>query len=362
MPTTEILVSLALLIISAKVIGEITSRLGASHILGEIIAGILIGPIFKIIKPDATVNEIASIGMLFIFFVIGTSISYEANKREFKQGILNTAILIIAIAIPSLLYGYFTSNLLNGVIASVIMISISMTMTKDALNVIGQARTQMYKNILTLTNNSKLIGLFLFCIILILINYNYSTLFFVSISVIATSILLYLKTFNFDIDERIKDEYVFLSIAVIIIFSLSYISEYFIGFGVLGAFVAGVLMNKIETTQSKLMPKIRTITYGFFAPVFFAYMFVGTGLNVNFYFLIFMLIISIGSRQLLCYLTKEPLNFGLTFSFIGEMSVVLSYLALSAKYINVQIFSTFIVFIIINNLAVHLIIKFVNKH
>ena len=62
--------------VSAKVVGEIFERLGLPSVLGEILAGILLGPYaLKLIEPSNIIFSIAEIGAIFVLFRAGLEIS-----------------------------------------------------------------------------------------------------------------------------------------------------------------------------------------------------------------------------------------------------------------------------------------------
>ncbi len=368
MTSAEILFTLAILIISAKIIGEITNRLGFYHIIGEIIAGLMLGPFLKIIQPNATINEIASIAMLFLFFIIGSSINHEANKREIKDSFPKTAIFISIVILSGLIYGYLSSNIVNGVIISIVIMASSTVLAKDTLNYIGQAKTQLYKSVLTITYNSKIISfLFLSFLFISVFHGLYASILSIVFIVLLGAISICIKPIiqNIDLEDKIKDEYVLLSAAIIFMFLTSYLFDKFTGVGAIGAFIAGFLLSNFRATQSNIMPKIKTITYGFFAPVLFTYMFAGVKFNLSWNIVFFMILVSMISRQIIFMfkenITKNSIVSGLTFSHIGELSIVVSYLALNLKIIDSTLFTSLIIFVIFNTIIVNLLVKFLSK-
>ncbi|HXF26975.1 MAG TPA: cation:proton antiporter, partial [Bryobacteraceae bacterium] len=60
---------------SAKLLGEVFERLRMPGIVGEILAGILIGPgVLRWIAPNDVLNALAELGVMFLLFGVGLEI------------------------------------------------------------------------------------------------------------------------------------------------------------------------------------------------------------------------------------------------------------------------------------------------
>ena len=77
--TEPLLVELLAIFVSAKVIGEIFERLRLPSVLGEILAGIALGPYaLDWIRPSNTIYSVAELGAIFVLFSAGL----ETSPRE----------------------------------------------------------------------------------------------------------------------------------------------------------------------------------------------------------------------------------------------------------------------------------------
>src|SRR5690349_10949289 len=68
---------LAMLVVfgSAKLMAELFERLKQPAIVGEIIAGAIIGPsVFGWIAPNATISSLADLGVMFLLFGVGLEV------------------------------------------------------------------------------------------------------------------------------------------------------------------------------------------------------------------------------------------------------------------------------------------------
>lgn len=78
---SELLAQLILIIVAAKVCGTIASRFGQPSVLGEIIAGILIGPaVFGLVHTDGqdVIHLLSELGVIFLMFFAGV----ETNLKD----------------------------------------------------------------------------------------------------------------------------------------------------------------------------------------------------------------------------------------------------------------------------------------
>ena len=92
LPFVHIIISLAILLFSAKLFAEIFHRIKMPVVLGELLAGIIVGPfalgglpIFNgepLVILDETVKHIGEIAAIVILFIAGL----EITPREFLKG------------------------------------------------------------------------------------------------------------------------------------------------------------------------------------------------------------------------------------------------------------------------------------
>src|SRR5579859_6647695 len=93
-------IPLAMLVVftSAKVMAEICERLGQPGIVGEILAGVLIGPsVLNWVQPDQVLLALAQIGVMFLLFRIGL----DVKASELVQvGPTASLVAVLGVAIP----------------------------------------------------------------------------------------------------------------------------------------------------------------------------------------------------------------------------------------------------------------------
>ncbi len=92
---------LLLILLTARFFAEIASRLRMPSVIGEIMAGILIGPsILGIIEHDETIKLLAEIGIILLLFEVGLKTD---ARRLLEAGSKSTIVAIGGFVMPFLL-------------------------------------------------------------------------------------------------------------------------------------------------------------------------------------------------------------------------------------------------------------------
>ena len=99
---------LAAILVAAKLCGELAERIGQPAVLGELLAGVLLGgSVLGIVPAGGTeadlIHVLAELGVLLLLFEIGL----ETDLREmFRVGPAALAVAVVGIALP-FAFGYF---------------------------------------------------------------------------------------------------------------------------------------------------------------------------------------------------------------------------------------------------------------
>src|SRR5918998_6540981 len=68
----DILVALFVVLLAAKLGDELFKRIGQPALVGEIFAGVVIGPsVLALVEPDETLEVFAELGVVFLLFWVG---------------------------------------------------------------------------------------------------------------------------------------------------------------------------------------------------------------------------------------------------------------------------------------------------
>ena len=104
------LIQLVLILFSARIIGEIAAYFKAPSVIGELVAGILIGPsIFGLIEISPPIHLLAQIGIILLLFEVGIETDIG---RLTSSGIKACSVAIGGVVFPFIL-GFCISYFLH---------------------------------------------------------------------------------------------------------------------------------------------------------------------------------------------------------------------------------------------------------
>lgn len=84
-----LLIQIAAILLAARICGEIAVRLKAPPIIGELCAGIILGPsLFGWIEPNGVLNFLAEIGIILLLFEVGLETDLERLVKAGPQSVI----------------------------------------------------------------------------------------------------------------------------------------------------------------------------------------------------------------------------------------------------------------------------------
>ncbi len=122
----QLLIELFAIFVATKVVGEIFERFSLPGVLGEIAAGVVLGPYaLRWIRPTETVQSIAEIGVIFVLFSAGL----ETSPRDLIR-VGRTALTVAAagVILPFVL-GFFYMKLRGDATTEAIFVAAAMVAT-----------------------------------------------------------------------------------------------------------------------------------------------------------------------------------------------------------------------------------------
>jgi Kef-type K+ transport system membrane component KefB len=275
------LLALVLIVVFSKVFSEIFERIGLISLLGEFAAGLVLGVSFlNIIQGDDGVRQFAFVGVILLMFLAG----YEETDMKFM---LRTKRKLSAIALISLIgtiiaLSFFAKFYFGFTIAQAILFAFIFGLTDVAVGAkallsTGKLNTKTGESLLGIAVIDTVAGLILLAFAItvftasnaveVLVTFGGILLFFI-ITIVTAKYLpkLIHKTI------RMRTEMMDVSVAFIAIFLLAYLAEELRLAAVLGAYFAGLILQKapdLETDQ--FSNTVKSISFGFFIPIFFAW-------------------------------------------------------------------------------------------
>jgi len=277
----ETIVAILIILTFSTLMGELFGRLGLEKIAGQLLSGIILGPLLlNLIKPQ-DVSSIKDLAIFFIILYIGIEVTTDLFKKGIKRAIIisTSSFIIPMILLSAIMVLVFKFNLSSS-------ISMSMAIAVPSISIIsvlviraGMIKSESGQGILFATVLSDLIafvvlsifyvgfkGLFIMLIVI--------TAFLLSIFIIDDIFIkkgISIERVKF-ISDITKEEGVF---TIILLFSLAVASIFlFVGVSfILGVFFAGVLIREEilgKALYDKLLGTLRILNNSFFIPLFFS--------------------------------------------------------------------------------------------
>src|SRR5688500_17835376 len=100
MATEQLFISAVIILVAPRLLGEFSQRLRLPPLVGDLAAGIIIGPyVLKLITPDQSLNVISDLGVVCLMLLA----SLQMDPKELRQPGLRGCILsAIAFSLPCL--------------------------------------------------------------------------------------------------------------------------------------------------------------------------------------------------------------------------------------------------------------------
>ncbi|MEW6034944.1 MAG: cation:proton antiporter [Chloroflexota bacterium] len=157
------LLSLALLLIAAKVTEGLAVRLRQSPLVAYVLTGILLGPVLGLVNASPALNLFSTTGVVFLFFLIGTD---EMDISGFVATLRGRFFLagVVAFSLP-LAIGFAVTHyvldipLINAVIVAGIIALSSLGILAKVLGDLGQLKKPLGLEIFTVVAIVELLGL-----------------------------------------------------------------------------------------------------------------------------------------------------------------------------------------------------------
>lgn len=108
----DIILAIFLLLLFALILGELFEKFNLPSIVGEILAGVILGPAFlNFIKPGPILSGISEIALFFIVLLIGIELTTESLRKHYKTGVLFTMTSFVIPVIAMILISIFLLHL-----------------------------------------------------------------------------------------------------------------------------------------------------------------------------------------------------------------------------------------------------------
>ncbi|MFT4156141.1 cation:proton antiporter [Parafilimonas sp.] len=393
------LIIVSIILIVARVLGEILRKFKQPAVIGEILAGILLGPsLLGTVAPDVfhhlftsqngvpykAFDGLAQIGIILLMFIAG----FEVDLKQIRlQGKKAASISLMGFIFPFAL-GFltvwmfydriFSDTTHTNLIIPAMFFGTALSIT--ALSVIAKIlidlnilRSKIGSLVLTAAMIDDFLGWILFSIIIQMMGKTGESSF-TSVAIVLCFTVFILTIGRWIVDKILMVADKFLSTGGLITVSVSLcllsavLTEYLGVRGIFGAFLMGVAIGDSKYFPERLQNILHQFVVNIIAPLFFASIGLRVNFVTNFNFEVVAIILFIacfakiigaviGSR--LSGMTKNE-SYAVAFGMNarGSQEIVLGTLALQAKIIDEPIFVGLVVMTVVTILIAGPLMKY----
>ncbi|MDD4609874.1 MAG: cation:proton antiporter [Bacteroidaceae bacterium] len=258
-------------------------KLRIPHIIGMILAGILIGKYgFNILERDSSFELFGKVGILYIMFLAGLEMDIRGFMQNKKQGLIFG---LLTFTIPFVV-GYYSSVYLlgYGLLASVLLACIIADHTPVTYPIVSNMGLGKHSSV-SISIGGTMVAVVLSLFILATISGHYNEergasfwlLFLLKcIAYCVGTIYIYPRITRYFFKKYSDSimQYIFI---LSLLFLSAALAELIGLEDILGAFIAGVVLNRLIPHVSPLMNRIEFVGNALFIPYFL----VGVGMLIN---------------------------------------------------------------------------------
>ncbi|KJY61483.1 cation:proton antiporter [Lactobacillus apis] len=376
----QIMGILCLILLFALIGGQIANRCSLPAVIGELLAGIVIGPaMLNWVQPSGLIKSFSDIGVVLLMFLAGLESDLAILKKLWKPSFLVATFgMIVPIVIAYLTGIAFkfsqTESLFLGITFAATSVSISVAVlqemkkleTKEGMTILGAAVVDDLLSVILLSVVSSVTGthtdssnanLGLGLTLLLQLVYL--------VVLLAASIWLFPRILK--LSERFLLPAAKPLVTIIIVLLAAFGAEKVGLSNVIGAFFVGLAFSRLPDKQ-KLQKSFTDIGYSLFIPIFFAS--IGLEMSITGIFkdgLLFIVLFvgsvisklvgaSVGAKMAGFY-SSSAYQVGTGMISRGEMALVVAQIGLSNHLLVPATYSTVVGVIVLTTLIAPIMLK-----
>jgi len=276
----HLLVVLAALLVTAKLLGAMAQRLGQPAVLGELLAGVVLGAsVFGLLDPtDPAIEALSELGVIVLLFEIGLNTDLRSMTRVLGTA---TTVAIVGVVLPLVLgyaavVGLLGLDKIPALVCAAALTATSVGISARVLSDIGQLKSREGQVVLGAAVLDDIAGLIVLSVVTgVVSGGSWSVAGIVLTTVISVGFVAAALTVGpllarplFSSIKAIRAPGTLAVVALAFALVLSAIAAAVGSAVILGAFAAGMILN---TTVERTEIERATTTLGhFLVPIFFA--------------------------------------------------------------------------------------------
>lgn len=368
---TKILFDLFIMFLTAKVAGEIFERLKLPDVIGELLAGILIGSYaLGLIGHSEVYEVIAQIGVIVLLFMVGLETRIEEIVRV---GTVAVMVALFGVIFPFALgFGFIIllgHSCLEALFIGTALSATSVGITARVLSDLGLLARKYSRVILGAAVVDDILAMLLLSVVTSLSKGAFSwihlLIIIVEVALFLGATVFVVRQFihkrSYSIVKRLNISHAPFIGAVALLLGLSALASYIGMAAIMGAFLAGIILS--ETEDKDILQREMRGVYAFLVPFFFVVM--GTKVDVKqflnpsvLWLIIAISLLAVVGKLLGSFLAslklgwRSALTVGIGMIPRGEVGLIVASIGLSLGRIPQNMYVTVIMMSILTTLLV----------
>jgi Na+:H+ antiporter len=393
----QILLFVALLILLAKAVGGLSARLGMPLVLGELLAGVILGPtLFNVwslpwfsapetgaaaLTLPAVVKILAELGVVILMFLAGLDTDIEMMKHSvgpaFWAATGGVVLPFVGSAALARAAGFGWNE---AIFIGAVLTATSVSITAQTLMNLGRLRSKVGSTILGAAVIDDVLGLLVLSFVIAAEAHpaGQGTSPWMGIGVMAGRAAVFLVAsflfgprlmrWVFKSDDRFREPHTSVAVALGLGFIFAFLAEYGGGMAAItGSYLAGLFIAGTPARE-RLVEDLRAMSNSFFGPLFF----VSIGLEINarelgghFGFFILLFLVAVAGKVFGCgagavfkgMSGKDSVAVGVGMIPRGEVGLIAATIGWTSGLISPPVYSLVVVLVLATTLITPLLLR-----
>lgn len=379
------LISIALILLSTKVLGLFSKVVRLPQVVGALLAGIILGPAcLGIVHSTEMLSNLSEIGVIVLMFAAGLETDIDELKRSGKASFLIALIGVLVPLAGGAAVAYFFNDstdsnvMLQNIFIGIILTATSVSITVETLKEMGKLSTRAGNAILGAAIIDDILGIIALTVVISMADES------VNIGIVLLKILGF---FAFTFVAAVGYHYAFkkwtdnsavklrryVVISFVFCLVLAYCAEVFFGVAdITGAFFAGLALSGTKKSEY-ISKRFDTLSYLLLSPIFFA----GIGLKVELpkmngeivLFTVLLCVVAALTKVIGCglgakickYTSKESLQIGVGMISRGEVALIVANKDEAVGLMSDKFFAPVIIMVVFTTVVTPVLLKLVFK-
>lgn len=379
------LISIALILLSTKVLGLFSKVVRLPQVVGALLAGIILGPAcLGIVHSTEMLSNLSEIGVIVLMFAAGLETDIDELKRSGKASFLIALIGVLVPLAGGAAVAYFFNDstdsnvMLQNIFIGIILTATSVSITVETLKEMGKLSTRAGNAILGAAIIDDILGIIALTVVISMADES------VNIGIVLLKILGF---FAFTFVAAVGYHYAFkkwtdnsavklrryVVISFVFCLVLAYCAEVFFGVAdITGAFFSGLALSGTKKSEY-ISKRFDTLSYLLLSPIFFA----GIGLKVELpkmngeivLFTVLLCVVAALTKVIGCglgakickYTSKESLQIGVGMISRGEVALIVANKGEAVGLMSDKFFAPVIIMVVFTTVVTPVLLKLVFK-